>query len=221
VTVTRPAHQPAGPVEHETHPAAHTSTQHDGDEWDQVRWASGVEPPWDDELGAGPRTVVRTFCFIDLCGSTSYFEQAGPVDTTMMVTEFRNLVRAIASRRGVRVAKWLGDGAMLVGVSTGPVIASAVEILHRWSPDTLKARAGVSVSHALLLDGDDYLARGANFAARICDAADADEVLCDADCLAAVPTWVQRTGTRHVDVRGMGRYEVTALRVDPDALAAG
>ena len=38
------------------------------------------------------------------------------------------MVRDICSRRGVRVAKWLGDGAMLVGVETTPLVAATLEM---------------------------------------------------------------------------------------------
>jgi class 3 adenylate cyclase len=75
----------------------------------------------------------------------------------------------------------------------------------------LQVRAGVAVSVALPFDGDDYLGRGANFAARICDAANEGEVLCDIDCKDHIPKWILKKETRTVDVRGMGIYEVLVL----------
>jgi len=127
------------------------------------------------------------------------------------VTAFRQLIRDVSARRGVRVGKWLGDGAMLVGVQSGPVVATAVEICGRVRNARLQARAGVAVSAALLFDGDDYIGRGANFASRICDAAQPTETLCDLDCEAALPRWVRVIGRRHVEVRGMGPHEVLVL----------
>lgn len=203
--------------EHEVDPAEHLTMYPAtaGDEWHQHRWATGVEAPWDAHLVDALRTVVRTFCFIDLCRSTAYLEEYGPIAATAAVSDFRNRVRSVAARRGVRVAKWLGDGAMLVGVSSAPVIATAAElVIAAPSPAVLPARAGVSVSHALLLDGDDYLARGANFAARICDLAEPDEVLCDLDCIDGIPTWIQVAHTRALDVRGMGAYTVASLQIE-------
>lgn len=199
----------------ELHPSEHLSVHPSpGDEeWGEARWSSGIEPPWDSERTAAMRTVVRTFCFVDLCRSTAFLETHGSIQATRVVGEFRNLARAITARRGVRVAKWLGDGAMLVGVSAGPVIATAAELVDRWDPTDLAIRAGVSVSWALLLDGDDYLARGANFAARICDVAEPGEVLCDLDCLEAAPAWIRPLDTRTISVRGMGDHQVVRLAV--------
>jgi class 3 adenylate cyclase len=183
------------------------------DDWDESRWGSGTEAPADLPPGVGPRTVVRTFAFLDLCGSTAFLEDQGPLETVRAVTAVRALVRAVTARRGVRVAKWLGDGVMLVGVSTGPVVAAAAEVCARLSSSVLPMRAGVAVSSALLFDGDDYLGRGANFASRLCDAAEPGEVLCDPDCLAAVPPWIRVVGSRTVVVRGMGAHDVAVLDV--------
>jgi adenylate cyclase len=177
---------------------------------------SGVERPEKLPVDAGPRTVVRTFAFVDLCGSTSFLEREGPQATLEAVTAFRAVARQVAALRGVRVAKWIGDGAMLVGVDTGPVVAAAVEICARMETSPLRLRGGVAVSEALLFDGDDYLARGANFAARICDAADVGQVLADQDCSADIPDWVEVLGGRAVTVRGMGAHTVLRLGIADD-----
>jgi class 3 adenylate cyclase len=178
-------------------------------------WGTGLEAPGELPVDAGPRTVVRTFAFLDLCGSTALLERAGPKETLEVVSSFRSLVRSVTTRRGVRIAKWMGDGAMLVGVSSGPTIASVAEICGRMHSATLPARAGVSVSMALLCDGDDYLGRGANFAARLCEAAEAHEVLVDQDCVHEKPDWVCELGRRQVHVRGMGDFTVRHLALDP------
>lgn len=182
------------------------------DEWSGIRVGSGVEAPGTVE-NDGPRPVVRSFAFLDLCESTAFFEETGPREALAIVSAFRATVRDVCARRGVRVAKWIGDGAMLVSVADGPVIAACVEICDRMRDAELRARGGVSVSVALPFDGDDYLARGANFAARLCDIAEPGEVLCDIDCAVHIPAWVQRNGERSVDVRGMGSYTVLSLAV--------
>jgi class 3 adenylate cyclase len=181
------------------------------DDWAGIRVGDGTEEP--SLTGRGdPRPVVRTFAFLDLCESTAYFEDMGPKEALAIVSEFRATVREVCAARGVRVAKWIGDGAMLVGVASGPVIATCVEICDAMEGRRLRARGGVAVSVALPFDGDDYLGRGANFAARICDMADEGEVLCDTDCSASVPNWVQCSAVREVEVKGMGNYEVLALK---------
>lgn len=181
------------------------------DEWAGIRVGDGTEAP-EEMIGAGPRPVVRSFAFLDLCESTAYFEEVGPQDALETVTHFRSVVRDVCAGRGVRVAKWIGDGAMLVGVVSGPVIAACVEVCDRMRGATLQVRGGVAESVALPFDGDDYLGRGANFAARICDMAGEGEVLCDIDCADAVPTWIQRVETREIEVRGMGLHKVLVLR---------
>ncbi len=183
-------------------------------DWAEVRLGSGVEPPDDIPPHTGPRTVIRTFAFLDLCGSTEFLEREGTRASIDLVSEFRALVREVSARRGVRVAKWLGDGAMLVGVRTGPVLATATEICSRQQYQPLPARAGVAVSPVLLFDGDDYLGRAANFAARICDDAPPGRVLCDQDCADSIPEWVEQVGAQQVSVRGMGTFNVLVLNAD-------
>ena len=58
--------------------------------------------------------VRRNFAFIDLCGFTSLTDEKGVGEAVMALSTFRSVVRERAGWRGVRVAKWLGDGAMLV-----------------------------------------------------------------------------------------------------------
>lgn len=101
---------------------------------------------------------------------------------------------------------------MLVGVASGPVIAASVEICDRMRGSTLQVRGGVAESLALPFDGDDYLGRGANFAARICDAAEEGEVLCDEDCTGSVPSWILRGPVRKIEVAGMGEHTVLVLK---------
>ena len=64
--------------------------------------------------------VHRSFAFIDVSGFTTLTELEGDERAVDVLTAFRALLRDICSRRGVRIAKWLGDGAMLVCVETRP-----------------------------------------------------------------------------------------------------
>jgi class 3 adenylate cyclase len=182
------------------------------DDWTLPSLVTGTEAPAQLSGTGGPRTMMRSFAFLDMCGSTAYLEREGAQATVKAVSDFRNLAREVSARRGVRVAKWLGDGAMIVGVSVGPTVAAAVELCARMRDEPLKVRAGVAVSPALLFDGNDYLGRGANFAARLCAAADPDETLCDIDCAASIPGWIDVAGTRSVVVHGMGAHDVLIIQ---------
>lgn len=90
----------------------------------------------------------------------------------------RNTVRTVASRAGVRVDKWLGDGVMLVGVDTEPLVDAVVAISGGHSRrGRLPLRAGLACGQVILLEGDDYVGAPVNLAARLCDRADPDQIL--------------------------------------------
>ena len=75
--------------------------------------------------------VPRTFAFIDLTGFTNYTAAYGDDAAGRILSAFRALVREIASERGVRIAKWLGDGFMMVSVDQQAAITFALDLEHR------------------------------------------------------------------------------------------
>ncbi len=91
-------------------------------EWAEARPGTGSEHP--DELPAtNYLQIERTFCFADLSGFTRYTSEHGPLAAVDRLGEFREVSRDVAAKRGVRVAKWLGDGVMMVGTEPTPTIA--------------------------------------------------------------------------------------------------
>ena len=60
--------------------------------------------------------VDRWFAFVDLSGFTSFGDEFGDDESVRVLTLFRGAVRQVATDFGVRIAKWLGDGCMLVSV---------------------------------------------------------------------------------------------------------
>ena len=164
-------------------------------------------PPTD-----GPIELERTFAFVDICGFTALTEQQGPQRAVLALKTFRALVKEVAGRRGIRVAKWLGDGALLVGVLPGPTIATVAELTGRFETISLDLRAGVASGVSLLFDGDDYIGRPVNLASRLCDEAHPGELLADEESLRGLPDWVQSGSPRPVEVRGVGDVEVIPLR---------
>lgn len=163
----------------------------------------GMEDPRD--VAPSIPLVDRAFAFVDLCGFTTFTASNGEHAAIDMLHIFRLLVRQIASRRGVVIAKWLGDGAMLVGGDIGPVIALAAELVACYADKELPLRAGVAHGGVLLFEGDDYIGRPVNLAARFCQAAQPGEVLAVGYAAHALPTWMEVLGTRHVDLPGLGR----------------
>src|SRR3954470_1248682 len=112
--------------------------------------------------------VTRTFAFVDLCGFTGLTDEQGDEDAVEHLARFRAAAREICSRRGVRIAKWLGDGAMLVGVDPAPLVAAVLELEFCFAErDTpLALHAGLATGDTILFEGDDYIGRAVNLAAR-------------------------------------------------------
>jgi class 3 adenylate cyclase len=148
--------------------------------------------------------VRRSFCFVDLSGFTALTEASGDELAVSVLTGFRAAVRDTCSRRGVRIAKWLGDGAMLVSVETTPVVAAALELLHRSAPNPVAVRCGITTGRVILLEGDDYIGHSVNVAARLCDVAAASEILASPDLVPYLPRWATVLATGEVVVRGLG-----------------
>jgi class 3 adenylate cyclase len=165
---------------------------------------TGMETP--GQLAAAMPLVERAFVFVDLCGFTEFMATNGEHAAVRALTTFRNLTREIATRRGVRIAKWLGDGAMLIGTETGPAIAAAAELIARYDGGTLAFRGGVADGWALLFDGDDYIGRPVNLSARLCQAARPGELLGVGYTPDVFPGWMQVLGTRDLTLRGLGRF---------------
>ena len=123
--------------------------------------------------------VPRTFVFVDLSGFTNYTAAFGDDAAGRILSTFRSIVRSVASDRGVRIAKWLGDGCMIVAVQQRDAIAFTLDLVDRASDvcAPLTVRAGLATGHALLFEGDDYIGSAVNMAARLCDYASGVEVL--------------------------------------------
>ena len=163
---------------------------------------TGTEDP--QELADAMPLVERAFAFLDLCGFTSFIDSHGVHASVEALSTFRSLTRLVAARRGVRVANWLGDGAMLVGVDVGPTIAAATELIARYQGQSLELRGGIAHGWVLLFEADDYIGQPTNLAARLCQAADPGELLAVGHPAHELPGWIQVLGTRDLTLRGLG-----------------
>ena len=166
--------------------------------------------------------VPRTFAFVDLSGFTNYTAAFGDDAAGRILSAFRSLAREIASERGVRIAKWLGDGCMIVSVDQGDAIAFVLDLENRsaevCSPLTL--RAGIASGYALLFEGDDYIGSAVNMAARLCDIAERYEVLIPTMGLERLPEGVNAIPHGAVELAGFPGpievYELTGVPTAPD-----
>src|SRR3954471_7407216 len=133
---------------------------------------------------AGHNRVTRSFAFLDLCGFTDFGDARGDEAAVTEVQHLRAAVREVAPLFGVRVAKWLGDGVMIVGVDNEPLVAAGVAIEQRFGHlGQLAVRAGIATGPVLLVDGDDYIGRAVNVASRLCDGAGGGELVAAAEVL--------------------------------------
>jgi adenylate cyclase len=162
--------------------------------------------------------VPRTFAFVDLSGFTNYTAAFGDDAAGRLLSAFRAITREIASERGVRIAKWLGDGCMIVSVDQANAISFALELQHRADAvcAPLAVRAGLASGYALLFEGDDYIGSAVNMAARLCDLAAPHEVLLPTMQLERLPQGVQATEHGDVELRGFpGSIDVLQLSGEP------
>jgi class 3 adenylate cyclase len=133
--------------------------------------------------------VERSFAFVDLSGFTSFSDEHGDDESVRVLTLFRSAARKVATDFGVRIAKWLGDGAMFVAVDARQLVCAVCE-LERIAHDhelPLEIHAGLAGGQVILLEGDDYTGGPVNLAARLTDAAGPSEILATPALAALAP----------------------------------
>src|SRR6478609_10042849 len=163
--------------------------------------------------------VPRTFVFVDLSGFTNYTAAFGDDAAGRLLSTFRAIVRDTASERGVRIAKWLGDGCMVVSVQQPDALTFVLDLEQRAADvcAPLTVRAGIATGHALLFEGDDYIGSAVNMAARLCDYATEFDVLMPTMHLERLPEGVTATPHGEVELRGFpGPVDVVELSGNPD-----
>jgi class 3 adenylate cyclase len=133
--------------------------------------------------------VDRWFAFVDLSGFTSFGDRFGDEESVRVLTAFRAAVRQVATDFGVRIAKWLGDGCMLVSVDPTQLIAAVcqLEALTHEAELPLSMHAGCAGGAVILLEGDDYTGRSVNLAARLAAVARPHEILATAELAVNAP----------------------------------
>lgn len=161
----------------------------------------------------------RCFAFVDLCGFTAFADREGDERVVLMLAEMRTALRESAARRGVRVVKWLGDGAMLSSTMIDALAGLVVELHLRLGEviPSLPIRAGLASGPVIMFEGDDYIGYPVNVAARLCAQAQPHELLASIDVAAGRPRWVHAHPVKSMHVRGLAReVEVRNLcLVDP------
>jgi class 3 adenylate cyclase/YHS domain-containing protein len=159
--------------------------------------------------------VHRSFAFVDVSGFTALTEHEGDEHAVEVITGFRALLREICSRRGVRIAKWLGDGVMLVCVETRPLLATILELHHvvrevSTAVQTVSIRSGSTSGDVILMEGDDYIGHCVNVAARLCDLAQGGEALAAPSVMGELPRWGTVLIQKEISLRGVEKPVATS-----------
>lgn len=122
--------------------------------------------------------VRRAFAFLDLCGFTAFTEDRGDEAAVAILANLRSTLRAAAERRGVRVTKWLGDGAMLSGIQVHALAVCVLEVRDTIAVEgPLPVRAGIACGASIMFEGDDYVGAVVNVASRLTARAKPNQVL--------------------------------------------
>jgi len=164
--------------------------------------------------------IDRAFGFIDLSGFTRYTDEYGDREAVKLLARFRTAVRDVSARRGVRVAKWLGDGAMLVSTDGELLATAVVEIAQRLQGEPLPLRCGVASGPVLLFEGDDYIGAAVNLAARLCAMARPGEVYATAALASSLTATTTATPVGSRVVAGIAE-PVEVVRIDAANTADG
>jgi len=158
--------------------------------------------------------VPRTFVFVDISGFTNYTTTHGDAAAGELLANWRRVTRDLASDTGVRIAKWLGDGCMIVAVDQHAAVAFALRLQTRSAEACapLAVRSGIASGHALLFEGDDYIGSAVNMAARLCDAAGPFEILIPTMQIERLPQGVTARPHEPLELRGFpGEVDVVNL----------
>ncbi|HEU5225041.1 MAG TPA: adenylate/guanylate cyclase domain-containing protein, partial [Actinomycetota bacterium] len=127
--------------------------------------------------------AFRTILFTDLQGSTALLNEVGQTEFMLLLTEHDLIIRrALVAAHG-REVKHTGDGIMASFDEVGPALTCALAIQDGFAErndgsaePALHVRVGIAAGEPVDR-GDDLFGATVNLASRICDAAQADQVL--------------------------------------------
>lgn len=158
--------------------------------------------------------VTRTIGFVDLSGFTRFTQDNGDEAAVLALKFFRDVTREVCARHGVRIAKWLGDGAMLIGVQAEDLAESMTSIrqLFAESDSPLPLKAGVATGPVILFEGDDYIGSIVNLASRLADLAEPGQLLAPKDFVSALMVNTEANSIGPVKIAGFPEpIEIVAL----------
>ena len=158
--------------------------------------------------------MTRTIGFVDLSGFTVFTQEHGDEAAVLALKFFRDATREVCARHGVRIAKWLGDGAMLIGVMAEDLAETMTDLRNIFAENDqpLPLRAGVATGPVILFEGDDYIGSIVNLASRLADMAEPGQLLAPKDFVSAIMVNTEALSIGPVEVKGFPEpMEIVAL----------
>ncbi len=152
--------------------------------------------------------------FVDVCGSTAFFDRYGEVAGHAMVERcFKLIVPEIEKLRG-RIVKYMGDGFLAVfegaaeAVEAAETMHTALEDDNTTRPDAARVRihSGISAGPVVVRDDGDVFGDAVNVAARVQQVAGPDQIYTTKEVVDDLPPATQAK-TRRVGrfpLRGKG-----------------
>lgn len=120
--------------------------------------------------------VLATVLFTDIISSTELASRVGDQGWQTLLDQHDRIVQSVLELFGGRLVKSTGDGVLATFDGPGRAIACARAMADALGPRGLRIRAGVHTGEIELRAGD-VAGIGVVIARRVCDLADADEVL--------------------------------------------
>jgi class 3 adenylate cyclase/DNA-binding NarL/FixJ family response regulator len=122
-----------------------------------------------------------TLLFTDLVGSTELLARAGDEEAQRIFTSHHRILTDAVTLHGGDEVKWLGDGLMVAFTSAADALSCAIAMQqaarHPVGGVELSIRVGITVGEALR-DATDYFGTAVVKAKRLCDRAEAGQILC-------------------------------------------
>jgi class 3 adenylate cyclase len=174
-------------------------------------------------MSEAPSSLV-TIMFTDLVGSTELLARAGDEDAQRIFRAHHDLLAEVAGAHRGEEVKWLGDGLMVAFPSAADAVRAAVAMQQASrravQGERLAIRVGLNAGETLR-DAADWFGIPVVVARRLCDWADAGQILCSA-VVAALLEGRDFTFSNlgELELKGVPK-PVAALTVDyePDAAA--
>jgi class 3 adenylate cyclase len=122
--------------------------------------------------------IDRALAFVDLCQFTAYTDAHGDHAAVAVLAQLRSTLEDVAAYAGVRVTKWLGDGALVCGLDVRAVARCVLDCrdeLAERSP--LPLRGAVARGDVIPIDGGDFVGEAVRIASTLLHRARPNQVL--------------------------------------------